>query len=281
MKNIILLSFVLIAFYNCSLDTKIIQATKEKNVEKVKSLIAKGENVNAVGECYNALSIAVFDDNMELIELLLSSGSNPNVRNYECVRRLPHIGKFPIGRDTALAYSKNLESTKALMEAGADPNILDIDGNSPLYKAIIKGLPDIVEYLIAHGANVNLFTKEGKNLHLNAINLIQKSKPNESEKILKLLVAADAKDFDFNSVKTDTTVHDTYLHKICKSTTKMDRNIAEAVTNNPSRFSQLTFCTAERAFSHYSEFHWTDNDQNMMHWYIKRLKDTKPVAPIK
>ncbi|TGM03078.1 ankyrin repeat domain-containing protein [Leptospira barantonii] len=279
MKNPILLFCISILFHQCSLDTKIIRAAKEKDLDKVRSLISQGEDVNAVGECYNALSIAVNDKNMELIELLLSKGSNPNVRNYECFRSIPYVGRFPIGRDTALIYSGNLEITKALIGAGADPNILDINGYSPLQRAVINGYTDIAEYLISKGANVNLFDKDGKNIHLKAANSIQKSKPNESEKLLKILTAANAKDFDFESAKTDTTVHESYFHSVCRSSTKMGKEIATAVTNRPIQFSPQTYCASEKAFSHYSEFNWEDNQQNMMQWYIKRLKDTKKPTP--
>ncbi|MGJ4753361.1 ankyrin repeat domain-containing protein [Leptospira kmetyi] len=278
MKNLIFLFCVSILFHQCSRDTKIIRAVKEKDTEQVRSLIAQGEDVNAVGECYNALSIAVHDKNKELVELLLSKGSNPNVRNYECFRLIPYVGRFPIGRDTALIYSNDLEMTKVLIGAGADPNVLDINGYSPLQRAIMKGLSDVAEFLIFKGANVNLFDKDGKNIHLEAANSIRKNKPNESEKILKILTAANAKDFDFESAKTDTTVHESYFHSVCKTSTKMGKEIASAVTNRPIQFSPQTYCASEKAFSHYSEFNWEDNQQNMMQWYIKRLKDTKKPA---
>lgn len=280
MKNLLLLFCISILFHNCSLDTKIIRAVKEKDLQKVRSLIAQGEDVNAVGECYNALSIAVNDKNTELVELLLSKGSDPNVRNFECFRLIPYVGRIPIGRDTALIYSSDLEITKSLISAGADPNILDINGYSPLQRAIIKGFSDIAEYLIFKGANVNLFDKDGKNIHMEAANSVRKSKPNESEKMLKMLAVANAKDFDFESAKSDATVHESYFHSVCKTSTKMGKDIASAVTNRPIQFSPQTYCASEKAFSHYSEFNWEDNQQNMMQWYIKRLKDTKkPVAP--
>ncbi|TGK30559.1 ankyrin repeat domain-containing protein [Leptospira yasudae] len=275
MKNFAFFVLIALLLCDCSHDTKLIRAIKERNLEEARSLLRRGENVNAIGECYNALSVAVMNGNPDFIELLLSSGSDPNVRNYECFKPIPYGRSVPIGRDTAIIYSTDLNITKMLIGYGADPNILDIHGDSALKKAILRGLDDITGYLISKGANVNLFNKDGKNIHLEALKTLQDSKPNIYERILNLLTNANAKDLDLNTIPSDSSIHDRYRHSVCGNSTKMEKNLAETITKRPQLFSPQTYCASERAFSHFSEFSWEDNGQNMMHWYIKRLKDVK------
>jgi len=49
----------------------------------------------------------------------------------------------------------NLAEARRLLDAGADPNIQDGDGWTPLQHACSRGYTDIVRLLIDHGADVN------------------------------------------------------------------------------------------------------------------------------
>lgn len=60
----------------------------------------------------------------------------------------------PAALDTA-AFKGDLEEVKKLLEAGADINIVDAKGWTPLHDAVIQGHTAIVKLLIAAGANVN------------------------------------------------------------------------------------------------------------------------------
>jgi hypothetical protein len=55
------------------------------------------------------------------------------------------------------SFKGNTQIVKALLEAGADPNIVDKDKRSPLIYAIIESLnPEIVALLLEHGADPNI-----------------------------------------------------------------------------------------------------------------------------
>lgn len=57
--------------------------------------------------------------------------------------------------------SNHIESTKLLLELGADINRLSKVGNSPLKYAAQHADPEIVEYLIANGAKIEAFDGDG------------------------------------------------------------------------------------------------------------------------
>ncbi len=61
---------------------------------------------------------------------------------------------------TALVYTcgvmGNAAITRLLLEAGADPNRRDDEGNTPLFWAIDDGYIETAQELISHGAEVNL-----------------------------------------------------------------------------------------------------------------------------
>lgn len=85
---------------------------------------------------------AVFDGDLELVRNLLeNSVQNLNTRD-------------KLGR-TLLHYSScksQVEIVQQLLEKGANPNLKDKNGNTPLHWC---GHVDVLQLLISHGANIN------------------------------------------------------------------------------------------------------------------------------
>jgi ankyrin repeat protein len=48
------------------------------------------------------------------------------------------------------------------LDHGANANVVDKDGNSPLWHAILNRNVDLVELLVQHGANVNALDRQGQ-----------------------------------------------------------------------------------------------------------------------
>lgn len=60
------------------------------------------------------------------------------------------------------SYHGHLDTTRVLLEAGADPNIANDQGQTPLAGAAFKGYLEIAELLLRHGALVEGASPDGK-----------------------------------------------------------------------------------------------------------------------
>lgn len=59
------------------------------------------------------------------------------------------------------AFHRNLEAVKFSVEHNSDVNAQNNDGDTPLYYAIVKESPEIIEYLLSKGANDLIKNKSG------------------------------------------------------------------------------------------------------------------------
>ena len=104
------------------------------------------------------------------IRSILATGANPNLQN-DVQKATPLMyamnGLFRCRHewcpsDVAI---KNKNITEALLQKGADPNIPDIKGNTPLIIASISkevhGRADLLRFLLAKGAEPNVCNKHG------------------------------------------------------------------------------------------------------------------------
>ncbi len=125
-------------------DTALTHASVYGHTETVKALIEKGADVNAVVRGGTALIWAVRFGHLEMVQILLATpGINVNAADNEGY--------------TALIWAADkghTETVKALLEASADVNAANHDGDTALIKAMIisrqkEGYTDIVQMLLA------------------------------------------------------------------------------------------------------------------------------------
>lgn len=94
----------------------------------------------------NLLMLAVEADDLELIEMLLKAGADPN----------RGIGKptevYP-ENEPPLRWVESVEAARLLLDAGADPNLRDGVGNPPLVRALDGRLHDLTRLLLERGAD--------------------------------------------------------------------------------------------------------------------------------
>ena len=92
------------------------------------------------------------DGNLEVVRLLVKNGAEVNARNTYGDSGLPLVQAVFFG---------HLKIAKTLIDFGADVNV-NIHGESLVYYAGKKGYDDLVEHLIANGANSTKFRNSRK-----------------------------------------------------------------------------------------------------------------------
>ena len=119
-------------------------ATQSNNDELVKLLIARGADVNALGERGStALSYAVSNGNVGLAEFLISKGANVNPE------------RSPPLHSAVKAPENRKELVELLLSKGAEVNKERV-GDTALYSAIERtDNIEVIKVLLAKGADVN------------------------------------------------------------------------------------------------------------------------------
>ncbi|XP_044055070.1 cyclin-dependent kinase 4 inhibitor C isoform X2 [Siniperca chuatsi] len=81
--------------------------------------------------------------NTAVVEALLAAGANPNVRDPVLSLTVTHDA----------ARQGFIDSVRALVDGGADTNLVDEKGNLPLHLAAMEGHLEVVQLLIERTAN--------------------------------------------------------------------------------------------------------------------------------
>jgi ankyrin repeat protein len=141
-------------------DTPLQYASKEGCVEVVQQLVAAGAAVNAVNEKgATALHVALAAGHVGVAELLLGSGADPSIRDAD--------GSLPLHWATERGLAGLI--THLLQQAPALLNSTDSKGFTPLLLASHKGSAEVVQQLLAAGADPGVVTLSGATaLHLAA-----------------------------------------------------------------------------------------------------------------
>ena len=119
---------------------------------------------------YTPLTTAIRDNHPEIVSLLLSRGANPHqkgegfplagaVRRPEILKMLLAAGadvKSYQGLIELAVWGNNLESVKILLEAGVPIDEKHQNCYTPLTTAVRDNRPEMLAFLLAHGADPNL-----------------------------------------------------------------------------------------------------------------------------
>lgn len=162
--------------------TAIMIATYANDVEMVKVLIAEGADVDIQDNMLNnPFLYAGAEGYMEILKLMIAAGADPTITNryggvalipasehgyVEVVNELLTNTKTDVNHVNNLGWTALLEAIilndgsekqqqtiRLLIEHGADVNLADKDGVTPLEHAREKGYKEIEEILLEAGAN--------------------------------------------------------------------------------------------------------------------------------
>ena len=169
-------------FTTAQAETVLMKASREGNVEAVKVLLAHDADVNAKENFrgQTALMWAAAEGHPDIVNLLAAKGADLNVRSYDRDTSLPKMAAgtpaAPIARGglTALLFAARqgeMETAKALLDAKADINAVDSDGNNALTLAILNTHYDLTQMLIERGADPNVAAKNGRTALYSAVEM--------------------------------------------------------------------------------------------------------------
>lgn len=182
-------------------DTRFYSTSKEEQAQRfinyengVEILLKAGANIYVRDNRDNSLlTIAVEKGSLRIAETLLKNGLSGNEKNQ---KDLALITAIRMG-----FYENRFEMAQLLLKNGADPNFLinefyydfDTKCTSALMSAVENADLQMVELLIANGANINLSCSNGESVFTKALsprfNYYDKSLEEKKEKILDLIFA--------------------------------------------------------------------------------------------
>uniref|UniRef100_A0A1X7VQA4 Death domain-containing protein n=1 Tax=Amphimedon queenslandica TaxID=400682 RepID=A0A1X7VQA4_AMPQE len=140
--------------------TPLMIACSHRQKKIVKLLLQAGAYVDLQGkDSFNrqtALHIPAFDNNTEILSLLLNANANVNIQNIN--------GYSPMH---FICLNGNEEMVRRFLVAGADVNLCSHKGESPLHAAVYSSKTKIAETLLNAGADPDLASENNDtSLHL-------------------------------------------------------------------------------------------------------------------
>jgi ankyrin repeat protein len=143
----------------------LIMAIVQHDLSRFKGLLSLGSDPNAPDEegwrpLHAAVGEVDFEGSIEFVKLLLKRGGNVNEWDV-------HRQETPI---LTASDPPNLAVAQILLEAGADPNVVRSDGESPLRLCVQAKDLEMVTLLLRYGAS-NTINKYGGILGLTALAL--------------------------------------------------------------------------------------------------------------
>jgi uncharacterized protein len=192
-----------------------------KDFEAVKKLLASGADVNEKDEQYGSTPVmmaASYEGYEDMVKLLLENGADPNIQDKTygttaliagagnskemlemllnhggdiTIKRFDGSGVFTSAVTGILMDRVKTDVLEILLQKGADVNDAVTSGDAAGYTCLMmaarNNAPDLVRFLVKHGADINAKAKDGST----ALSLAKKEK---DEKMTVLLYELGAKE---------------------------------------------------------------------------------------
>lgn len=163
--------------------TALMVVARAGNLEAAQLLIDAGAEVNAQEQLrgQTALMWAATHKRPEMVRLLLQNGADPDIRAYPTnfkrwVTAEPRAQYRPHGGMAAAHYAGRegcADCMRALLEGGADPDIADYKGVTPLIIALDNLHFDTAKVLVEAGADANQWDRWGRSPLYMAVDMNQ------------------------------------------------------------------------------------------------------------
>jgi len=164
--------------------TALLFASRQGKLEAARALLDAGADINAAGaDNTSALLIAVVNGHYDVASLLIERGANPNIADSN--GRTPLYAAIDLrnvqwsqGPAPELPQPEHLALITKLLDAGADPSIkmtgqvghrgsfdmrwTDLKGGTAFSRAAWNGDIEVMQLLLAHGADPKVVTDKGE-----------------------------------------------------------------------------------------------------------------------
>jgi ankyrin repeat protein len=149
-------------------ETVLLSAARTGSVEAIDALLEHGAQIDSRENWYGETPLiwAAAENHADAVRKLLARGADPNIRSAPEVweKRRASQSVLPLGEWTPLFYAARanaLDAGKALIEGKADLNLADPDGATALVIAIINAHYEFAAMLLEAGADPNVVDASG------------------------------------------------------------------------------------------------------------------------
>jgi hypothetical protein len=140
-------------------------AAERKYRDVVSLLIADGADINAQNDKGDTfLHSATSEGNQALCEFIIAVGADINARNNEGDTPLHCLAGavYTLGMKREIGEPLLVDLAESLITNGGKVNAINNEGDTPLHIVAPSGWQDLIKLLLANGANVNIKNNEGQ-----------------------------------------------------------------------------------------------------------------------
>jgi ankyrin repeat protein len=139
-------------------DLDLFEAACLGDAERVRDLLDRDPEAidRHAPDGFSAIGFAAYFGHLPLLALLLERGADFEAPSANAMQVRP-LHSAAAHSDPSCA----VETTRILLEAGADPNARQQNGYTPLHEAVLTGNTELARLLLAHGANPHLSDDDG------------------------------------------------------------------------------------------------------------------------
>jgi ankyrin repeat protein len=137
----------------------VFEAAALGDAPRLRALIDKDPSLaNAVApDGFSPLGLAAFFGHCEIVALLLARGSSPTAASRNAMRVTP-LHSAAAHRET----SSSLSMCRELLSHGANPNVRQQGGWTPMHQAAAHGRLELTTLLLGHGARAQTRSDDGR-----------------------------------------------------------------------------------------------------------------------
>jgi ankyrin repeat protein len=153
---------LLLACSKSDIDLGLVKSLLQNGADTQAHIPDDGNSYNNISPGRHALDIALQTGRTNVLELLLASHADPNATSPWSAKTYSPMPPLIWTEMAMNNYPNAAESFKILLDHGADPDLADYNGKTPMILAVREGKIELIQELLDHHADVNKPDNDGK-----------------------------------------------------------------------------------------------------------------------